>query len=147
MDLTIISKALSSDLILDEMCELVTPPTLNNISLFCSENRIELNNQHHDLLSKFGGSNLDIIRINGLDKIIVNEEYIEFASDDNGFIYKYNAVGQVFLDDTDGGAVSVIAPSIYDYFNHVLFGLNSSDVYGVEWQEELRVHGICSISS
>lgn len=140
--LAIINKALSSGLLDEELCERVSAPSLARIAAFCNENNITLNMQHHDLLCHFGGSNLDVIRILGLDNITEHDGYIAFANDYCGFIYQYNASGQVYLQDTDGGEISLIASSIDDFFNNVLFGLDTAKVYDAEWQAALREHGM-----
>jgi len=64
-----INKAIESGLFSCEMCEIVKPPSLEEISKFSSNAGIQLNKEHIDLLVQWGGSNLDEIRINGLGKV------------------------------------------------------------------------------
>lgn len=137
-----INKAIESGLFSREMCEIVKPPSLDEISKFSSSTGIQLNNEHIDLLVKWGGSNLDEIRINGLEEVVYENTYTEFANDYNGFIYKYGIDGAVFVEDTDGGEITKLAPSISEFINNILLGEHGELFYGEEWVAELREYGI-----
>lgn len=137
-----INEAIESGLFSREMCEIVNPPSLEEISNFSRKSGIQLSKEHIDLLAQWGGSGLDEIRINGLEKIVFENSYTEFANDYNGFIYKYGMDGAVFTEDTDGGEVTKLAKSVSDFINNILLGEPGEFFYGKEWVAELREKGI-----
>jgi hypothetical protein len=80
------------------------------------------------LLLEWGGSNLDEIRINGLDNINCEQAFVTFANDYDGFVYKYDQTGAVFSEDTE------------EFINEVLLGKRCVPFYGEGWLDELRKH-------
>ena len=137
-----LNRAIESGLFCREMCEIVTPPSLAEISRFANSLGIKLSEEHIELLAQWGGSNLDEIRINGLDQVVFDNSYIEFASDYNGIKYKYGVNGAVVAIDTDGGQLTQLAASVSDFINNILLGEAGQPFYGADWVSELIEHGI-----
>src|SRR5690242_12391180 len=102
-------KAIDAGLFGANLTRVVPPPAANEIAALANQMRLPLCPEHMQLLREWGGSNLDEIRINGLDKVRCDGAFVEFANDYNGFIYKYDRSGAVYREDTDGGLTRQIA--------------------------------------
>ena len=137
-----IELAIKSGLLSEDMCEIVIPPTRGEINEFQNKTGHILSEGHFELLLKWGGSNLDEIRINSLKNTVCANGYIEFANDYNGFIYKYNSTGKVCVEDTDGGEVTPLAASVSEFINDIFLGELGIEFYGQDWVAELKVHGL-----
>ncbi len=137
-----IEKALSSELLSKDMCTILPPPKQEEIAHTQKQMNVVFSDSHIDLLLCYGGFNLDEIRIRGLDSVKKNGDAIEFADDYNGYIFQYRPDGSVFIEDTDGGNISVLASSVLEFINEIFLGEKGGAFYGEEWGEELRGHGI-----
>jgi len=135
-----IRTALESGLLSKSLCEIVPPPTKQEISELQNSLSSALTQDHTNLLLEWGGSNLDEIRINGIDNIIEDNGLIEFANDYDGNVFKYNQSGNVFAFSTDGGEEKILASSVDEFINEVLLGRLGSDFYGEDWITELEKH-------
>lgn len=135
-------KAINSGLFAEGLCEVVIPPSRAQTDEFCNVQGFRLSNEHRALLMEWGGSNLDEIRIHGLDQVSYSGGFVEFANDYNGYIFKYNEYGEVFAEATDGGDMRRLAESVDEFLNEVLMGEKGGDFYGQEWLQELRKHGL-----
>ena len=133
-------KALDSGLFAAGLVKIVAPPTTAEIASRASQLSLALRPEHVRLLEEWGGSNLDEIRINGLAKVRCNGAFVEFANDYNGRIFKYDRMGTVYSEDTDGGLTRPIASSIPEFINDVLLGEGCVAFYGSDWLEALRKH-------
>ena len=134
--------AFKTGLFTEGLCEVVAPPTISQIDDFCQIEGIYLSPEHRALLLEWGGSNLDEIRIHGIDQVSSDGGFVEFANDYNGSVFKYTASGAVFVESTDGGETRQLAGSVEEFINDVLLGEKGSDFYGQDWVKELRIHGL-----
>lgn len=115
--------------------------------------------QHKELLKKWNGINLDVIRFYGcgLEKAGIGslrnsqkltpsiiQKGIIIGSDPAGFIYIEDEKGSIYSLDTDGGEVLRIASSLEDFICNYLFGKRAKDFGGESWEEELRENGLIS---
>ena len=135
-----INIAIVSGLFNKDMCRLVTPPSISEIENHSKSLPFPLSEDHIDLLKQWGGSSLDEIRINSLERVEFENGFISFANNYNGFIFKYDRLGNVYLEDTDGGDVKQLAVSIVDFIDNVFLGKNCVKLYGDEWLDELKSH-------
>lgn len=135
-------QAINSGLFAEDLCEVVAPPSRVQLDEFCKIQGFRLSDEHRALLMEWGGSNLDEIRIHGLDQVSYSEGFVEFANDYNGYIFKYDEGGEVFAESTDGGDIRRLAESVDEFLNEVLMGEKGGDFYGQEWLQELREHGL-----
>jgi len=104
--------AIDSGLFNRSLTEVVSPPSAEAIRVRASSLPLPLHPEHVQLLLEWGGSNVDEIRINGLENVNCEAAFVKFANDYNGFIYKYDRTGAVFSEDTDGGLIEKVAESI-----------------------------------
>jgi hypothetical protein len=132
--------AIDSGLFKRSLTEVVPPPSAEDIRVRASSLPLPLHPEHVQLLLEWGGSNLDEIRINGLENVNCEQDCVTFANDYNGFVYKYDQTGAVFSEDTDGGSVERVAGSIPEFINEVLLGERCVPFYGEAWLDELRKH-------
>lgn len=137
-----IQKALDAGLFSNEMCEIIAPPSMEEIDAYSISTRNVLIGAHVELLLSWGGSNLDEIRIKGLEDITSSALGVVFADDYNGYIYSYKSNGKIIALDTDGGKIIPLADSLDDFINDVFLGTKGEDFYGKDWTDELRNHGI-----
>lgn len=137
-----IKRAIDSGLFIKDMCSIELPPSMSDIQKHSKSLPFPLSSAHIALLQEWGGSGLDEIRINPLDRVKSDGSYITFANDYNGFVFKYNRLGNVYAQDTDGGDVSQLADSIEDFINNVFLGDKCVEFYGVEWLEDLKKHNL-----
>ena len=137
-----IKLAIESSLFNTEMIRLKTPPSLSEIQKHSKSLAFPLIHEHVELLQEWGGSRLDEIRINSLDRVECDGQYITFANDYNGYIFKYDHLGNVYAEDTDGGNIIRLADSIVDFIDNVFLGEKCVDFYGVEWLEDLKKHNL-----
>ncbi len=116
-----------------------------------------LSEQYKNLLNKWNGIDLDVIRLYGcnepddtLDCLRNNQELlppsikggIVIGSDPMGFMYIENINGIIYSLDTDGGEILKVASSLEDLICNYLFGNRAQEFGGEEWVEELKVNGI-----
>jgi hypothetical protein len=138
-----IQLAIDTSQLSKDMCEIVEPPKQEEIQHASEKLKIALSKDHVDLLTEWGGSILDEIRINSLEKVLYSEEgYIEFANDYNGFIYKYDKNGHVFSEDTDGGEVKQLANSVSEFINDFFLGEKGKEYYGDDWVNDLKKNNL-----
>jgi hypothetical protein len=132
--------AIDSGLFKRSLTEVVSPPSAEAIRVKANSLPLPLHSEHVQLLLEWGGSNLDEIRINGLENVNYEQALVTFANDYNGFVYKYDQTGAVFSEDTDGGLVEKVAGSISEFINEVFLGERCVPFYGEGWLDELRKH-------
>lgn len=137
-----IQRALDCNLLNRSLCEIVLPPNQHELALLEARIGVVISEEHKELLLQWGGSNLDVIRINSVACVLNGEEGIVFANDYNGCEFAYDTTGSVFVLDTDGGKVTRIAGSIRSFFNDVLFGDQGASLYGQSWLDEVRTRGL-----
>lgn len=115
-----------------------------------------LSEQHKELLKKWNGINLDVIQFFGCDtsqsdaELKNNQELLPreikkgiiIASDPSGFLYIEDEEGKIFLLDTDGGQISIIASSLEDLICNYIFGNRAEEFGGKEWKRELEENKI-----
>ena len=137
--------ALDAGQLSKEMCNLVTPPSQEEITKLSNTLEISLSDDHKELLAEWGGSNLDEIRINSIERILESSKnFVEFANDYNGFVFKYDENGQVYSEDTDGGEIKNIADSVSDFINKFFLGIQGQEFYGDDWIDELKKNNLIS---
>jgi len=137
-----IKLAIDAGLFNRSLTKIVPPPTPDQISAVAKQLPLPLRQEHVRLLLEWGGSNLDAIRINGLEEVRCSGAFVEFANDFTGFIYMYNQTGAVFSEDTDGGLIEQIAESLPTFINEVLLGEQCPAFYGRDWLERLQEHNL-----
>lgn len=135
-----IKLAIETGLFNNDLCSLVTPPSMTEIINHSKSFPFPLSEEHIELLQQWGGSGLDEIRINSLERVECEDGFIAFANDYNGYIFKYNQLGHVYVEDSDGGDVKQLADSIADFIHNVFLGENCVDFYGVDWLDDLKKH-------
>lgn len=132
--------AIDSGLFKRSLIKVVSPPSAEAIRVRANSLPLPLHPEHVQLLLEWGGSNLDEIRIDGLERVDCDEAFVRFANDYNGFVYKYDHTGAVFSEDTDGGLIEKMAESIPEFINEVFLGERCVPFYGEDWLDELRKH-------
>lgn len=137
-----LQKAIDSGLFSEGLTNVVTPPTLSAIEAKAKSLPIPMHADHVSLLLEWGGSNLDEIRINPLERVECDGKFVDFANDYNGFVYKYDRNGFVYSEDTDGGELEKLAENISEFINEVFLGPRCEQSYGADWLEDLRKHGL-----
>lgn len=137
-----LKQAIESGVFSEDLCDIARPPSLHQFDEFCKTASLKPSSEHKELILEWGGSNLDEIRIHGLHQVSSDGDFIEFADDYNGYIFKYSSSGAVFAVSTDGGEIRQLAGSVEEFINDVLLGEKGSDFYGQDWVEELREHGL-----
>ncbi|MFS2205189.1 MULTISPECIES: SMI1/KNR4 family protein [unclassified Variovorax] len=114
-----------------------------------------LSMMHEQILKKWDGINLDVIRIYGVTsnvlgvkKIITSQSFspapdaIVFADDPTGFLYAEAQNGEVLSIDSSSGEVEEKARNIDDFFTRLVFGKDAAEFMGDQWLEDLRASGI-----
>lgn len=154
----LIEKVLSSNLLIPEMT--YAPPNGASSDEFSMLNKSlprPLSQPHRDILKRWDGLNLDVIRLYSasptqgrLRGLTDNQEvtlasrngYIVFGDDPAGFTYAEDSEGKVWVYDCECNTVNLIAQSIDDFFQNYLFGLNGAAFGGDSWAEELKAAGL-----
>jgi hypothetical protein len=142
MNFAKLERALSSSLFRPAMCEIIPPPNAAQIQEISNRMPFALAGDHVELLSRYGGSILDEIRIEGALDIREIEKLISFANDYSGYRFAYNGSGEVFALDSDGGKMTRLSGSIDEFFNEFLLGTKGVEFYGQDWLSKLRSYGV-----
>lgn len=115
-----------------------------------------LSERHEELLRRWNGLNLDVIRLYGasptageLRGLLESQRYgnaaqgaIVFGDDPSGFVYIENKDGQIAALDSSLGTQRLIASSLDDFFGRLVFGSDAQHFAGKAWLEELKSRGI-----
>ncbi|EJL78556.1 hypothetical protein PMI12_01156 [Variovorax sp. CF313] len=138
--------ALDSGFLKPALCKFSEPPAETEVLALSAQRPWPLSAAHVDLLSRWGGSSLDEIRIASLDAVRAgsDDRSVQFASDYSGFVFRYDKGGAVLQEDTDGGAMRIVAASMTAFFDDVLLGDQCLALYGEAWLSALREHGLAT---
>jgi len=121
-----------------------------------------LSNRHRDLLGKWNGVNLDMVRVYGLGRTDENilrlaenqldlsqdfPGWIVFASNPSGFVYAEDVAGIIYSYDTQAlaaapEAAKVVASDLDDFFFRYVFGPDSDTFCAGDWKELLQKAGV-----
>ena len=114
-----------------------------------------ISKQHEQLLLKWNGADLDVIRIYGCQNVEANLSFIAekqfenpinggiaFGDDPTGFIYLEADDGKVYSLDTVSGNTQELASDLEDFFSRLLFGEDASLFGGDDWKAELQDAGV-----
>ena len=114
-----------------------------------------LSEQHKDILRKWNGLDLDVLRLFGCGQSeIPRISHFQFdfpgrppgcvviGSDPSGFLYFEDGRGNIWSCDTDGGSTNLLAKDLNDFFSRLVFGRDASRFAGDEWAEDIRKAGI-----
>lgn len=111
-----------------------------------------LSQPHKDILQKWNGLNLDVIRIFGAtptsgelkgltevqDTVLARGGNIVFADDPAGFMYVEDIEGGIWSIDIQSDNKSLVSQNMDDFFKSYLFGSKASAFGGESWIDELR---------
>jgi hypothetical protein len=123
-----------------------------------------LSRHHQDLLKRWNGINLDMIRVYGVgqtdptimrlcrSQLDISQDFpgwIVFASSPAGFVCAEDSDGVVHSYDTQAmlspsGAAKKVALDIDDFFSRFVFGPDSDGFCGVDWKALLLTAGVFS---
>ena len=147
-----IPKLISAELLIQPLV-VISPSGATIEEINTEEIKIGLNlsNSYRSFLQHWNGLNLDIIRFFGVGKVIQgitklsenqdifdsNNNFIFIASDPAGFIYAENREGHIYNFDHDGGEIKMLCKNFDDFVIDYLFGKNSNEFMGDEWQEKV----------
>ena len=157
-NIELIKKVLSSNLLIPEM-KYAPPNGASTEELAALDKSLSrsLSQSHKDILERWNGLNLDVVRIYGAtptkgeieglinihEEALINQEgYIVFGGDPAGFIYAEDSEGQVWTYDYKCDNLTLIAQSMDDFFQNYLFGLGAAAFAGDSWVDELKAAGI-----
>jgi hypothetical protein len=135
----LIQKLLDKGLLTSSLVELNSAPASSE-QIALAENRlnIKLDNGLKEFYSIWASANLELLRILSPRELQKDDLGIMFANDPAGFIYRFDATGAVFSEDTDGGSVKSVADDFNDFIFGYVFGSRAADFMGSEWLQELR---------
>jgi hypothetical protein len=138
-----IRRALDAGIFDSELCEIVTPPTDEQIAHAESTLGVALNDELRQLLRAWGGSDLHEILIHDPAQLRRADGLIEFAADYSGTRFMADtADGTVHADDAHSGEIIYLAPSVAAFIDDFLLGAKGEDFYGEDWVRELKAHGL-----
>lgn len=148
-----IEEVLKSGVLIPELCTIpeegISEDYLRAHNYFDND-IISKNSQYIELLKKWNGIDLDIIRIFGTNKNNTSQE-IRFdpelslllvASDPAGFLYGMDKKGCIYSIDTKSNVKQQVAESFDDFIVNFIFGTKSEEFLGKEWRMELEAAGI-----
>src|SRR3984893_2190154 len=121
-----------------------------------------LSGRHRDLLQRWNGINLDMIRVYGVgqtdpaimrlsrSQLDISQDFpgwIVFASSPAGFVYAEDSDGVIHSYDTQAmaspaGAAKVVASDIDDFFSRFVFGSDSDKFCEGDWKPLLLKAGV-----
>ena len=141
-----LQNALDSGFLKPALCRFSEPPAEAEVLALSAQRPWPLSAAHVDLLSRWGGSSLDEVRIASLDAVRAgsDDHTVQFASDHGGFVFRYDKSGAVLQEDTDGGETRIVAASMTAFFDDVLLGDQCVALYGEAWLSALREHGLAT---
>lgn len=108
---------------------------------------------HRELLKKWNGLDLDIIRFYGCgcnpgphgslaeNQFELPEVFssgLVIGSDPAGFLYVEDETGQIFMIDSEGGEISYLATSLNEFICSYVFGERGHEFAGEGWLTELE---------
>ena len=112
-----------------------------------------LTKQHKDLLHRWNGIGLDVIRLFGCGQhsdsrgrlhamqvpaLNSSDGALVIGTDPSGFIYLENRSGVIASYDSDGGDLKRLASSVDELFELIVFGAGANEFAGEEWLDDLR---------
>jgi hypothetical protein len=97
-----------------------------------------------DFYSAWNGADLDVIRVYGANKLRKDQFGLVFGSDPSGFVYRFNDLGKVTQQDTDGGDIRVVAENFDDFIFGFVFGPRAAEFAGAKWLRDLHDAGIAT---
>ena len=97
-----------------------------------------------EFYAQWDGADLDVIRIVKPADLRKDEFGVVFGSDPSGFVYRFNAAGEVLQEDTDGGDLEIVAKDFRDFIFGFVFGARAAEFAGEDWLDELRNAGIAT---
>lgn len=119
----------------------------------------KLSNLHKHFLKRWNGSNLDYIRVYGVNQTEnefikelaeENQEWydeitseidgnpIMFADDAGGSMYFEFEDGTIGMLDSDGWELTIVASDMRDFFLNYLYGERANEFMGGDWVQELK---------
>lgn len=139
-----IRRAIDAGIFDPELCDIVAPPTSDQIAQAERALGLPLSEDHLELLRAWGGSDLHEILIHGPGQLHVADGLIEFAADYSGTRFKYapDEDGAVYADDAQSGETLYLAPSVRAFIDDFLLGAKGEDFYGEDWVRELKARGL-----
>lgn len=154
----IIEKAIKSGVLIDGLT-IIPDRGASDTEIVEEEKKLPrpLSSQHKAILKRWNGMNMDIMRLYGcadvheelrrlcdsqIDMFSEVEGAIVFADDPSGFIYAESLTGSVHSIQAANGEMKVLAASIDDFFERLVFGKDAKEFGGVEWEEELADCGL-----
>lgn len=120
--------------------------------------------RHRDLLMRWNGINLDMVKIYGVGQtdarikrlsrcqLDISQDFpgwVVFASNPAGFVYAEGPDGVVHTYDTQAfsspsGAEKMVASDIDDFFSRFVFGSDSDEFCAGDWKRRLLEAGVFS---
>ena len=156
----IIERALNSSYLMEELEGLIVVPKAGATDEVIKEEenliKRKLSKQHKDILKKWNGINLEVVRLYGcgsvdeeLDRLsdkqmqgLTNKGQIVIGSDPSGFIYLESFGGAVSVYDPEGDEIREIARDLDDFFCRLVFGKDAREFAGEDWETDLIKAGI-----
>jgi hypothetical protein len=122
----------------------------------------DLSAAHRQLLEKWNGLNLDMLRVLGVGAVegsirplgrrqsLIQKEHadwIVFADNPAGFVYAEDSAGRIHSIDTQSWksaaeSIKPIASDLDDFFERYVFGRDSDQFCADDWKEKLHAAGV-----
>lgn len=116
-----------------------------------------LSAQHKDILRRWNGINMDIVRLYGCGAVenelsrlsdrqtgVLSEieGNIVFGDDPAGYMYAEANDGRILSVDTSSSEIKEVADNMDKFFTELVFGVSAKEFAGEEWQQELINAGL-----
>ncbi len=150
---TIIEKAIKSGVLIDGLTVI---PDVGASDAEIAEEEVKLprplSDQHKAILKRWNGMNMDVMRLYGcvdvheelrrlcdgqMDMFSEVEGAIVFGDDPSGFVYAESLNGSVHSVQVSTSESKILAASIDDFFERLVFGRDAKEFGGGDWEEEL----------
>jgi hypothetical protein len=112
---------------------------------------------HIQLLKRWNGANLEVIRIFGAACLLGGPRTLDqidhpfdpafgnaiiFGDDPSGFLYLEGENGEIYSLDHDGGRATAIARNLDEFFSVNVFGAGAAQFAGEDWKKSLERAGL-----
>lgn len=150
-----IEEVLQKKVLIQELCTIpeegVSEAYLRDHNYF-NNDTLSKESPYIELLKRWNGIDLDIIRVFGVNKNHIAEEIrfdtelllLLIASDPAGFLYGMDKKGLIYSVDTKSNAKKQVADSFDDFIINFIFGSRAEEFLGKEWYMELQTAGVAN---
>lgn len=155
---TIIEKAIASGVLIEGLT-IMPSRGATDVEIVKEEAALPrpLSKQHREILKRWNGMNMDILRLYGCGNVheelrrLSEAQIVIFSSVENEIVFGDDPAGFMYAEGVDGSIHSVqvstgeekkLAVSLDDFFERLVFGQDAKEFGGTDWQEELADCGL-----